>query len=125
MSPDASHDERRRYRRFPMIAGVRLYSGTAMWTTELIDVSLRGALVARPADWSGHLDALFRLDMKLENGPIIGMGVKLVRDGAQELGFACQKIDLDSFARLKRMVELNLGNSELLNRELAMLGQPA
>jgi len=114
--------ERRRHHRFPIIAQVRIYSGNAMWTSHLIDVSLRGALVARPADWNGRIDSLFRLDLKLENGPIIGMGVKLTRCDERELGFACHRIDIDSFSQLKRLIELNLGNTDALNRELSALG---
>ncbi len=124
MSPDsASPQDRRRYHRFAMLASVRIYSGSAMWSTGLIDVSLRGALVSRPADWIGEPGALFRLDLRLENGPIIAMGVKLVRCGERELAFACHKVDLDSFTELKRLIELNLGNTEALHRELESLGK--
>ncbi len=105
-----------------MVASVRIYSGTAMWTTGLIDVSLRGAMVVRPDDWRGEPGALFRLDLKLEGGPIIAMAVKLVRSSERDLAFACHKVDLDSFTELKRMIELNLGNTQALNRELSELG---
>jgi hypothetical protein len=120
----ADHQNRRRHHRFPMVASVRIYSGSAMWTTSLIDVSLRGVMVTRPTDWIGRPESLFRLDLRLENGPIIAMGVKLVRCGDADLAFACHKVDLGSFTELKRMIELNLGNTEALNRELSMLGQP-
>jgi hypothetical protein len=119
--PDGS-DERRRHHRFPIVAAVRIYSGEAMWNSRLIDVSLRGALVERPESWKGEPESLFRLDLRLEGGPGIGMGVRLVRAGDSELAFACQKIDLDSFAQLKRLIELNLGNVAALNRELSQLG---
>ncbi len=114
--------ERRRFHRFPVAGTVRLYSGTAMWTTELLDLSLRGVLVSRPDDWSGDPHSRFRLDLRIEGGLMIGMGVELMRieDGA--LGFNCTRIDLDSFLRLKRLVELNLGSTEILNRELSALG---
>lgn len=117
-----SENERRRFRRFPIAGSVRLYSGTAMWSTELIDLSLRGVLVATPEQWNGSPGARFRLDVRLEGGLMIGMGVELVRDMPQALAFACHKIDLDSFSRLKRFVELNVGNTDVLNRELAVLG---
>jgi len=38
------------------------------------------------------------------------------------IGFRWDRIDLDSFAQLKRLVELNLGDPDLLNRELSALG---
>lgn len=119
---DTLGNERRRFRRFPVDGAVRLYSGTAMWTTTLVDMSLRGVLVDRPGEWTGDLGSRYRLDLRLEGGVIIGMGVELSRMAGSQLGFNCLKIDLDSFSRLKRLIELNLGNTEILNRELSALG---
>ena len=42
------------------------------------------------------------------------------RDGTQ-VGMRCTGIDLDSIAHLRRLVELNLGDEELLHRELSAL----
>jgi len=39
----------------------------------------------------------------------------------ERIGFACTHIDIDSAAHLRRLVELNLGNPELLARELSAL----
>lgn len=119
---DSLGNNRRRFSRFPIEGSVKLYSGTAMWSTQLVDMSLRGVLVERPEGWTGDLGSRYRLDLRLEGGVMIGMGVELSRIANGHLGFACQKIDLDSFAKLKRLVELNLGNTEILNRELAVLG---
>ena len=119
---DSLGQERRRFHRFPIEGSVKLYSGTTMWSTTLIDMSLRGVLVESPDDWKAGLGTRYRLDLRLEGGVMIGMGVELARIANGHLGFACQKIDLDSFARLKRLIELNLGNTSLLNRELSTLG---
>jgi hypothetical protein len=119
---DSLGQERRRFHRFPIEGSVKLYSGTTMWSTTLIDMSLRGVLVESPGDWTAGLGTRYRLDLRLEGGVMIGMGVELARIANGHLGFACQKIDLDSFARLKRLIELNLGNTSLLNRELSTLG---
>jgi hypothetical protein len=40
-----------------------------------------------------------------------------------EAGFKCEHIDLDSISTLRRMVELNLGDSTLLERDLIALCQ--
>jgi hypothetical protein len=113
--------DRRRFHRFPVGGTVRLYSGNAMWTTTLLDLSLRGVLVVRPEQWAGLCGSRFRLDLRLEGGLVIGMGVELMRIIDSQLAFGCTRIDLDSFTRLKRFVELNLGNTEILNRELSVL----
>lgn len=39
------------------------------------------------------------------------------------LGFRCDHIDLDSISHLKRLVELNLSDEALLERELSELSQ--
>jgi hypothetical protein len=114
--------DRRRFHRFPIGGIVRLYSGSAMWTTELVDLSMRGVLVEKPDSWTGAPGSRFRLDLRLEGGLVIGMGVELMRQVDGRLAFSCTKIDLDSFTRLKRFVELNLGNTDVLNRELSALG---
>lgn len=113
----------RRFHRFPIEGDVRLYSGSAMWNTRLIDLSLSGVLVERPEDWSGSVGSRYRLDLRLDGGVLIGMGVELARIVAgSQLGFNCVKIDLGSFAQLKRLIELNLGNNDVLHRELSALG---
>jgi hypothetical protein len=50
------------------------------------------------------------------------MEVVLTRAQPQSLGFVCRHIDLDSISHLRRLVELNLGDEQLLERELAALG---
>lgn len=121
MTTTSTDANRRRFHRFPAGGTVRLYSGTEMWTSNLLDLSLRGVLVERPAQWAGLCGSRFRLDLRLEGGLVIGMGVELMRILDGQLAFGCTRIDLDSFTRLKRFVELNLGNTEILNRELSAL----
>ncbi len=118
---DAAH---RRFHRFPIDGSVRLYSGNAMWNTRLHDLSLSGVLVERPEGWDGAIGNRYRLDLRLEGGVLIAMGVELARIDDQEgLGFTCVKIDLGSFSQLKRLIELNLGNHQTLTHELSVLGE--
>ena len=119
---DATDAAQRRFNRIPIEGGVRLFSGTDMWNTRLIDLSLSGVLVERPENWDGHIGSRYRLDLRLEGGVLIGMGVELARIEESGLGFSCIKIDLGSFAQLKRLVELNLGNHQTLQYELSALG---
>lgn len=114
----------RRHSRFPLEGLVRIYSGSAMWQAQLVDLAIRGALVSRPLGFDGVIGNRYRLDVRLEGGPMIAMAVSLARLENTVVGFNCERIDLDSFLRLKRTIELNLGNAELLNRELSSLGTP-
>lgn len=120
--PQGSGAERRRFHRFSFEGTVRLYSGTAMWETKLVDISLKGVLIERPLNWNGKVGGTYRMDLRINNSVIISMGVTTAHVMPHRLGFKWEKIDLDSFAQLKRLVELNLGDPELLNRELSSLG---
>jgi hypothetical protein len=119
--PDTAENGRR-HSRFPLEGLVRIYSGSAMWQAQLMDLAIRGALVSRPQGFDGLIGSRYRLDVRLEGGPMIAMAVSLARLDNRVAGFNCERIDLDSFLRLKRTIELNLGNAELLNRELSALG---
>lgn len=114
----------RKFHRFPIDGSVRLYSGSAMWNTRLLDLSLSGVLVEQPPGWNGAIGHRFRLDLRLEGGVLIAMGVELARiDDEEGLGFTCVKIDLGSFSQLKRLIELNLGNHQTMTHELSVLGE--
>ena len=40
------------------------------------------------------------------------------------IGLTCDSIDIDSATHLKRLIELNVGSAELLNRNLEHLAVP-
>ena len=121
MSIDAQSN-RRRFQRFHFEGTVKLYSDKAMWESKLVDVSLKGVLIERPIEWNGKVGSRFRMDLRINNSVIISMGVNAAHIMPHRIGFEWQKIDLDSFAELKRLVELNLGDPAILNRELSALG---
>ena len=52
---------------------------------------------------------------------VICLEGEVVHRAAARLGMRCTSIDLESVGHLRRMVELNLGDEELLHRELAAL----
>ena len=122
MSHEPSPAERRRFHRFTFDGTVKLYSDKAMWESKLVDISLKGVLIEHPADWNGKVGTSYRMDLRINNSVIISMGVTAAHIMPHRVGFQWQKIDLDSFAQLKRLVELNLGDPAILNRELSALG---
>ena len=122
MSHASTPDERRRFQRFHFEGTVKLYSDKAMWETKLVDISLKGVLIEHPANWHGKTGTSYRMDLRINNSVIISMGVITAHIMPHRVGFQWQKIDLDSFAQLKRLVELNLGDPAILNRELSALG---
>jgi hypothetical protein len=114
-------EERRHFHRI-------LYHGDAMLTgtdttypCNIIDICLKGCLLAFQQPWSGNLDEAYTLTLCLSDDVIINMQVKVTRVAEDRVGCLCEHIDIDSISNLRRLVELNLGNSDLLERELAAL----
>jgi hypothetical protein len=117
--------ERRRFQRIAFDAPTALTQGDLHWQVQLIDLSLKGLLVQRPAEWSGDAQQAFEAQVELGPDTRVRMEVELTRIQDDQLGFICRHIVVDSFSHLRRLVELNLGDEDLLERELAALGGDA
>ena len=114
--------ERRRFRRIPFSAEVRLSQTQTHWQTNLIDISFKGALTELPDDWEqADLTQPFSLEVIINEDISIKFTGTFRHEENGHLGFYCLNMDLDSASSLRRLVELNLGNPSLLERELSML----
>ena len=113
--------DRRRFHRIPFDATTELSQGQNTWQVELLDISLKGLLIQQPANWSGSAQQPFRACLYLNAEVQIRMDVELVRSHNQQLGFSCLTIDVESISHLRRLMEFNLGDERLLQRELAAL----
>lgn len=115
-------ENRRHFSRIPMDASLRLVCDEQEWSSHLLDISLQGALLASPDGYAHQVDRHCTLRITLgENGNEITMEGKIVHQHAHHLGFLCEHIDLESAGRLRRMIELNLGDDASLARELQEL----
>jgi hypothetical protein len=114
--------ERRQFSRILFDAWVELRQGDRHWHAEVVDLSLKGLLVRAPQDWLADDEAPFSAAIRLDNQSSIQMTVRLRHQHGDLLGFVCEQIDLDSVSNLRRLVELNLGDPELLERQLGTLG---
>lgn len=92
------------------------------WQTRLIDISLHGALIETPDNFSPAKDQLLQLSVHLDGGPDICMEVKIMHQEQHQAGLRCEDIDVSSITHLRRLLELNLDDPELLERELSALG---
>ncbi len=114
--------DRRRFTRIAFDAKTELKLAEQSWPVELVDISFNGVLVARPSGFEPHLEHDYTVNVQLLDGELtICLPVTLVRTGDDLLGFRCNSIDIDSMSHLRRLVELNLGSVELLDRELEHL----
>lgn len=119
MSQDVT--ERRRFTRFAFDARAELTQAEQRWSVQVIDLSLKGLLVQKPDNFSADSEQPFKVNLHLSGYTEVFMEVQLSHDQDGQLGFVCQHIDIDSISHLRRLIELNLGNEALLERELAAL----
>lgn len=117
------HAERRRFQRVAFDAGTEISQGEQRWKVVLQDLSLQGLLVERPEAWRGDASQPFQVRIYLGFDVNVYMDADLAWEREGLLGFTCRHIDLDSISHLRRLVELNLGDEGLLERELALLGE--
>lgn len=115
--------EHRQFTRVHFELPVSLTVGKQVHTVELVDISLKGALVTLPAGTvASPTGAECRLELKLDEAPtVIRMTGHVARAAGDHVGVRCDSIDLDSATHLRRLVELNLGDTALLERELSAL----
>jgi hypothetical protein len=118
----AGSDERRRFSRISFHRPAALVVGGARATCELLDVSLKGALVEASPTLRAEIGEPCTLAIRLDAGEAtIRMEGEIAHRSGIQLGVRCREIDLESIAHLRRLVELNLGDEALVHRELAAL----
>lgn len=120
MTLHAVSSDKRQFSRISFDAPVTIQNENQQWLSKLLDISLKGALVLIPDNWESENQGEFKLSILLDNSDIeIDMDVILAHAEKDHLGFQCQHIDIDSITSLKRLIELNLGDEELLEREIS------
>lgn len=93
-----------------------------IWQTELLDISLNGALVLRPELWHDKNDLPIQLNLQLEGSDVmLEIGGVVCHQEEGLLGIKFLTLSLDSISHLKRLIQLNLADEELLHREISQL----
>ncbi|MBV2129537.1 PilZ domain-containing protein [Arsukibacterium indicum] len=114
--------EQRRFSRVNFQGKAHLETTDYSYPTDVLDLSLKGALVSLPASWSPATHGPLTLRVHLSDYPLdFSMQVSIAHQHDDMLGLHCVKIDLESAGHLKRLIELNLGDNQLLSRELSEL----
>lgn len=117
--PEQAQD-RRHFARVVFEAEAQLITTEASYRAQVIDLSLRGALLeleADPAFETGE-PCLFALRL---GDALVKMGGDIAHVQGRQVGLQCRSIDLESISHLRRLVEMNLGGGPLLERELKAL----
>lgn len=116
------NDERRKHSRIAFQTPATLIFPDRKLDVVVIDLSLKGALVTLPAGTSIDAASDCRLQVHLDREyNDITMETSIIHVEGENAGLLCLAIDLDSVTHLRRLVELNLGDPALLERELSAL----
>ena len=112
----------RHFSRIPFDAEVLLHLHDRTISVQLIDIALKGALVQTTLPQALALQEKCRLELPLtDGGDGVVMAGKVVHLEGQHVGIECQDIDVASLTQLRRLIELNTGDADLMSRELSHL----
>ena len=114
--------ERRHFARVSFDAPAELVTVDARLRVSVLDLSLKGALVqlVGPASLEPGTACLLSIPLDTEEQRIV-MGAEIAHLDGARAGLICRSIDIESITHLRRLIEVNLGEAALLERELKAL----
>lgn len=117
-------DDRRRFTRIHFDAECEVRTARATCIMQLEDVSMRGVLLQTSSETGLTLGDEVEINIYLANDVLIRIRAELRHIDAQRYGFFAREMDLESASHLRRLLELNLGEEALIERELEHLFEP-
>jgi hypothetical protein len=119
--PPIENNDNSQYHRIFYKAEATLSSDEKTWPCEITDLSLKGCLLRLELPWEENLEKIYTLTLHLPEQSNITMALTATHVVGNNVVFKCEHIDIDSISRLCRLIELNLGDSKLLERDLLAL----
>ena len=114
--------ERRQFNRILFDANAQLRQGTQTWSATIIDLSLKGALLEFQSLDLPDANQPLELNFVLQGSEsTIRMQGHISHKEKHRAGFSCTDLDIDSITELRRLIQLNLANEALLQRDLHAL----
>jgi len=115
--------DKRLFQRVLFSHDAKLIAGQATHTIQILDLSLHGFLCNVPSNASFAINDSCTLVLKLDQQHVITMVATIAHIASTSLGLTCDHIDIDSISELKRLIQLNLANDDLLHRDIDELAQ--
>ena len=114
--------ERRRFSRIIYQVPALIEQENLAMQATIQDLSLHGLLLkvedAKPLDSLLPVEVGFSF---IQSEQMMQLSAGIVSIAGNEIRLKISNIDIDSISQLKRFIELNVGNNELLSRELEHL----
>lgn len=119
---EVKSQEKRRFVRIAFLGPAMIECGGTKTECAVLDISLKGVLIDVPPTVKVALHTHCSVTVHLGAGDAhVTMNGEIVHITGNHLGVRCEEMDLDSATHLRRLVELNLGDDALLQRQLAAL----
>jgi hypothetical protein len=117
--------ERRLFSRVAFDASAELVTPQDHLQVRVLDLSLKGALLrlpdaAKAAALPPGSPCLLKVQLSAP-GTNIAMAGEVAHLEGDRAGVICRSIDLESITHLRRLIEINLGDAALLDRDLKAL----
>nr|WP_316640177.1 PilZ domain-containing protein [uncultured Roseateles sp.] len=114
--------ERRHFVRIAFDAPAQLTTTQNRFEAKVLDLSFKGALLSLPPEAKVPVGAPCLLSVRLnDREESIAMAAEVAYVQGHHVGLLCRSIDIDSITHLRRLIEVNLGEPHLLERELKAL----
>ncbi len=113
-------DERRNFQRVPFATEAEINCNEKKYHGELLDISLQGALINYQGTIPLEEGSLCILSIHLLDSEItMQFDVNLVHREGNKFGFKFIGEDTETMAHLRRLLELNIGSSEVIDKEIS------
>jgi len=116
-------DDRRHFSRIEFDGLCTINYNQVNYKAQLVDICLTGALVQATQLIDISIGQNASLSIELLSTTKIEILATLVKRDVDLLHFRLENIDLESTSHLRRLLELNLGDASLMERELHQLTQ--
>ncbi|MGB0466282.1 MAG: PilZ domain-containing protein [Pontibacterium sp.] len=115
--------ERRRFTRVNFDAQTTILHQGSSYNVQLADISFKGLLITSdtPLPIASGDHCLIQLQL---GDQLLSMPAQLTHNESDHYGFKIGNLDIDTITHLRRLVELNLGDESLFERELEQLLPP-
>jgi hypothetical protein len=109
----------RHFRRIPFEAEVTVSVGEEVWTGELLDVAMKGAMIGTSFPLPLTLGTKCDLCITLPGSPIaLDFQAELLHMEDSHYGFKFISENLETLTHLRKLIELNTGDAEATRSEL-------
>lgn len=113
------NEERRRFTRVPFDSHCVLRHDGATFKAQLLDISLKGALIEIEDASIFVPERRCELGITLSGSVVVmDVDVQMVHNKENQIGLYFVGIDIDSLTHLRKLIELNMGDADKTLQEL-------